>query len=379
MEENDIIEDEIYNQNNILKYLNFKNIILIIISFIVSSITVFSDVPVLSFVMLCVASFFNFPLLIVFITSLVGISIFNFSIINILNISVFFVVFTLITSIINIEGISKRFIVLFKLAISLLLTMIISIFYTNNIDILIYMYDFLVINILYIVFLIGMYVLLNFRKGFVFSSEEIIAFIILLSFCISSLSGVMIFNLSLSNILFIITIIVFSMKNGITLGVISSCIVGVIMLITKDISESYLIVLIVSAAISGLFYKFKKIYILLGFILGYVLTSYLTSNFTMYSISITEVLIACFLVLLFPKKLEEKLTNYFTYNNKLDDNSVLLLQGSNVIDKLNVMSDIFDDLSINNLSSFDYIEETREAITKYLINYVNDNCYNCKN
>ncbi|MEG1141271.1 MAG: SpoIIE family protein phosphatase, partial [Clostridia bacterium] len=117
----------------------------------------------------------------------------------------------------------------------------------------------------------------------------------------------------------------------------------------------------------------------LGFILGYVLTSYLTSNFTMYSISITEVLIACFLVLLFPKKLEEKLTNYFTYNNKLDDNSVLLLQGSNVIDKLNVMSDIFDDLSINNLSSFDYIEETREAITKYLINYVNDNCYNCKN
>ena len=160
--------------NTIKKFINVKNIIFIILSFALANTSFMGDSSPFSLVLFGVASVFNVPLLLVLISTLIGILIKEVTLNIIIKLLAFFVVFTLITVIVNIEGVSKKLSVFFKFIISI---GIVEAFYnliqgTLVTGIFTYLSNIAIAAILYFVFVSGIYVLTNISKGYVFSKEE---------------------------------------------------------------------------------------------------------------------------------------------------------------------------------------------------------------
>ena len=98
------IKDKIY----------IKNILFILLSFLLSGQTFMVNYLPFSFVMFAVASVFKVPLLLVLISSVLSMLVTSVTSIMILKVVIFFILFTLITALINIEGIGRKYSVFIK-------------------------------------------------------------------------------------------------------------------------------------------------------------------------------------------------------------------------------------------------------------------------
>ena len=83
--------------NTIKKFVNIKNIIFIILSFAMSNTSFMGDSSPISLVLFGVASVFNVPLILVLISSIVGILIQSVSMTILVKLLSFFIIFSLIT------------------------------------------------------------------------------------------------------------------------------------------------------------------------------------------------------------------------------------------------------------------------------------------
>ena len=96
--------------SNILYFLkrtfSIKNILFAILSFALANVSFVLDCTPFSYVLFGVASVFNVPLLLVLVFSILGISSTSFSTAVLIKLLVFFVLFTFITALVNVQGIS---------------------------------------------------------------------------------------------------------------------------------------------------------------------------------------------------------------------------------------------------------------------------------
>lgn len=367
--------------NTIKKFINVKNIIFIILSFAMANTSFLGDSSPFSLVLFGVASVFNVPLLLVLISTLIGILIKEVTLNIIIKLLAFFVVFTLITVIVNIEGVSKKLSVFFKFIISL---GIVEAFYnliqgTLVTGIFTYLSNIAIAAILYFVFVSGIYVLTNISKGYVFSKEEKIAMIVVVGLALSVFNNLSIMSLSVFNILVLILVLIFGWKNGWVTGAATGLILGLILTFISDVNMTYVVTLAFSGFISGILSKIGKIAIVIGFIIGNLYIVYYANGFSELTMRISELLIASVVLLFMPKVFETKLDRIFNKNKSLENPYQNMLDSStSVKEKIGAMSDVFDSIAsvVVEVNEEDKIE-TREVIKKYIENTINEKCLGC--
>lgn len=366
----------------IKKKVSFKNILFIVLTILLTNQTFITDFSPFTFVLFGVASVFNVPLILILISSGISMFIGGTNLMEIANLLSFFIVFTLITALINIEGVSKRFSVFIKfiisfIAIDVLFNFINGTFFT---DLFANIGNALIVSILYFVFVVGCYVLININKGYLYSKEESISMVVVLSLACTVFSNIVVFGYSISNIFVLIIILIYGWRNN---GVTACCaglISGLFLTCITNAPISYVISLAISGLIAGVFKKFGKVSVIIAFIIGNVCLSYYTNNFADIYMRISEMLIASLSLLFMPKALELKLDKLFNKNATLDSAYENMLDSaSDVKNKIVAISNVFDTLSNIDLEiTPEEEQETREIIKKYIIDYIDNSCIGCK-
>lgn len=367
--------------NTIKKFVNIKNIIFIILSFAMSNTSFMGDSSPLSLVLFGVASVFNVPLILVLISSIVGILVQSVSMTVLVKLLSFFIIFTLITVIVNIEGVSKRFSVFIKFMISFSVVEVGYNLIQGSLitDLFTCLSNIVVAAILYFVFVSGIYVLTNISKGYVFSKEESIAMVIVVAIALSIFKNITIMQLSIFNILVLILVLIFGWKNGWVAGAATGLVLGLMLTFMSDINMTYVVTLAFSGFISGILSKVGKIGVVIGFIAGNLYIAYYANGFSELTMRVSELVIASVSLLFMPKVFETKLDRIFNKNKSLENPYQNMLDSStSVKEKIGAMSDVFDSIAsvVVDVSDEDKLE-TREVIKKYIENTVNEKCLGC--
>lgn len=367
--------------NTIKKFVNIKNIIFIILSFAMSNTSFMGDNSPISLVLFGVASVFNVPLILVLISSIVGILIQSVSMTILVKLLSFFIIFTLITVIVNIEGVSKRFSVFIKFMISFSVVEVGYNLIQGSLitDLFACLSNIVVAAILYFVFVSGIYVLTNISKGYVFSKEESIAMVIVVAIALSIFKNITIMQLSIFNILVLILVLIFGWKNGWVAGAATGLVLGLMLTFMSDINMTYVVTLAFSGFISGILSKVGKIGVVIGFIAGNLYIAYYANGFSELTMRVSELVIASVSLLFMPKVFETKLDRIFNKNKSLENPYQNMLDSStSVKEKIGAMSDVFDSIAsvVVDVSDEDKLE-TREVIKKYIENTVNEKCLGC--
>ena len=368
--------------NKLKKIFSLKNVVFIILSFVFSSQIFIGEYSQLSIVMLGVASVFNVPLLVVALPSAVGLVLGNITQSGISELIGIFIIFTLITAIVNVQGLSKKFEVLLKLMISVAIVEIITNFVsstlvTNFFEIL---QNFFVIAIFYMIFVSGILVIINIGKGYVYSQEEKISMVAVCAMVLTIFQNITFYNVSVMNILLFVLILIFGWKNGAILGSVTGFMIGMLLTVVCNINIITVIMLAASGAIAGIFSKFGKIGVVVGFVLGNLYIIFYASGISDITIRITEMLVASTVLILLPKKIETKLKKTFDINNTLQSPYENVLDSASTTkERINAVSSIFDDLSeITVLNTEEEKKDFRKILKRYLLDYIECSCLNCE-
>lgn len=173
-----------------------------------------------------------------------------------------------------------------------------------------------------------------------FSIEEVMGTSLLLAISVCSLENISIFGYHLKNILSILIVLVLGWKNGMLVGATSGITIG----ITLGIISSNEPVMVASYAISGMlagiFRKFGKVGVVIGFILGNVLLTYVANGNTVPVIQIQEIFIAFLGLLAVPRTIKIDITDFYGKAKLLPEATEKVLHESeDTILKLNSMSE----------------------------------------
>lgn len=369
--------------NSLKKGFSLKNILFVILSIVLVGQTFMGDFTPFSFVLLGVASVFNVPLLLVLLSSVVGFLISSITTIALIKLLAFFVVFTLITALINIEGVSRRYSVFIKLMVSTVVIELVFGFIQSSLFTGLFPLcaSILIVALLYFIFVSGIYVLVNTSKSYVFSKEESVAMITVVALALTIFKDVNLLGFSIFNVLILVITLIYGWRNGAVSGGAAGLIVGLFLTGITNISMTYVVLVAFSGLIAGLLGKVGKVAVVIGFVLGFIYISYYANGLSELTIRGSELLIASLSLLFIPKKLELQLDKFFNKNNTLPRPYENMLDtASSVKSRIGAVSEVFDslaDISIENTP--ENAKETREVIKKYIIDFVDNTCIDCKN
>lgn len=171
--------------------------------------------------------------------------------------------------------------------------------------------------VFYKIFVNGIAVIRDFRTKKAFAIEEVIAATIILSIALSVFKDIKIFELSISNIFIIFMILVLGLKNGMILGGISGVSIGLALMLIDKGDMMLLSILAVSGVLAGFLNNFGKIGVVIGFVLGNALLTYLVTGNTVQVIYYREIFIASILLLFVPSKFKINLEEIISKNKLL--------------------------------------------------------------
>lgn len=167
----------------------------------------------------------------------------------------------------------------------------------------------MLIFVLYKIFVNSITVILNFNEKRAFSLEEIMGASVLLTIAACSLGGLQIFGFSIRNIIAIFIVLALGWKNGMLVGATSGVTIGVTLGIIADTEPIIIAAYAISGLISGILNKFGKIGVIVGFILGNIILTYLANGGVENLILFREILIAGIGLLAIPKNIKLDIEN----------------------------------------------------------------------
>lgn len=354
----------------------------IILLIFTCNITIFHDKP-FAYVMLAVASLFNIPLLVPLIATIAGFLIFKEQPLMYTGYLITYFVYLVSTVLINIEGMSKKYSTIMRLAIAYVISVVcIGIFNGFNITyILQSVTTLLTISALYPVFVNGSSMLFNIRKMIVFSKEEIICFGVVIAILLTVLSKIVVFNFSLSNVLLAVLIIVIAWKNDWIVGTSAGVVIGLVYSIITGESTLIITMCGFSGLVAGALSKYGKVPVVVAFAVGNIFLSYLyTKDFLLWT-KFAEILVASGVIVALPKKVILKFQGIFNVGNALPTGYENQLgPASEMKSRVGAIGEVFDNLAhITTPVNEETMEETTNVIEKYLHDYKKNECLSCKN
>lgn len=179
-----------------------------------------------------------------------------------------------------------------------------------------------------------------------FSLEEIVGASLMASIALLSFGNFSIFGFEVKNVLSILIVLILGWKNGILLGATSGITIGSVLGILGNGDQSMIAAFALSGMIAGVFSKLGKIGVIFGFIIGTILLTYATNGNTAEIIYLKEILIASLGLLLVPKKIEINIEEFFGKNLYLPTGaSYRLEQSKEAVSKLNTVSETIQEMS----------------------------------
>ena len=385
---NKYISNNIYEKLSVImvglkKTLNLRNIIFMILSFVMVQESVLGEFTPFSLVLFGVASFFNIPLLLILISSIIGILFSTIATTVIIKLFFFFIIFTLITAFINVEGVSEKTSIFIKVLIAtvfveLLFGFLQAQLITNFFSIL---GNILLVSIFYYVYIEGMNALINFNKKYIYSREEKMAMVVVVALALSVFSNFYVFGFSIFNILTFVLVLMYSWKNGPVLGFLTGVIVGLsLACVIPEISTVYLTSIILCGILGGILSKAGKVIVVIVFIIGNLYIYKYSNKVISLPININEILIALISLLFIPRALVFDLKGLFNKNKSLSkpyDN--ILGEAKDIKNKNGAIREVFNEISKVDIEyTPEQLIETREVIKKYILEYFNNNCLDCQ-
>lgn len=180
----------------------------------------------------------------------------------------------------------------------------------------------------------------------VFSIEEVIGTSLLLAIAFMALGDTAVFGYSVKNILSILLVLILGWKNGILVGATSGITIGVVLGIIGNSEPIMIASYAISGMIAGIFNKFGKIGVILGFIIGNVLLTYVANGNTVPVILIQEILISSLGLLAIPKGVQINIEDLVSKTKMLPETTGKTLEeNKETVYKLTSMSQTISDMA----------------------------------
>ena len=155
--------------------------------------------------------------------------------------------------------------------------------------------------IFYKIFVNSINVVSNLGEKRAYSIEEIMGASLIFAIAACSVKDVSIMGYSIKNILCILIVLIMGWKNGVLIGATAGITIGSVIGIIGDSEPIIIATYALSGMVAGIFNKLGKIGVIVGFILGNVLLSYVLDGNTVQIIAYQEILIAALGLLAVPK------------------------------------------------------------------------------
>lgn len=228
--------------------------------------------------------------------------------------------------------------------------------------------------VFYKIFVNSIPVISDFEEKKVFSIEEVMGASLLLSIAFVSLSGIKFWGLSITNILSVMLVLFMGWKYGMLIGATSGVTIGITLGIITANSPILVAAYAISGMIAGLLNKLGKIGVILGFCIGNAVLTYVANGNTIPVITIREILIASLGLLIIPKDVKINIEDIIPQVKCFPVTSGVL-EGETV-QKLNNVSETIADIakSYNESAkeSLSLEEENKELFVDELSNNIED-------
>ena len=246
---------------------------------------------------------------------------------------------------------------------SVLIVQIVPMFFRSFLlyDLLIAIMLAIVTFVFYKIFANSIIMIKEFKNKKAFTIEEVIGTSLLLSIAVCAFGDLTIFGYSVRNILSILIVLVLGWKNGMLVGATGGITIGVVLGIISSTEPIMIASYAISGLVAGILNKFGRIGVVVGFIIGNVLLTYVANGNTVPIITIQEILIACLGLLAIPKKLKINIEDLYGKTKLLPESTGRNLEESHeTVLKLNSMSETIADLA----KGYSNSEEDKEELEK---------------
>ncbi len=352
MVKNILQNTNIFYNDFILKNINVRLFILYVIAFLISMVGFNDELNPFSLAMLGAFCGLNIPVGILVIVSAIG-TYLKFGIVSTIIYVVTAVLFisTLMIArpkkIVGTEENEKirlaKYLVISTLLVQILKLFVTGILVYNILEIVLYVVS---VYIFYKIFVNSIGVIKSFGIKKAFSIEELIGTSLLLSIAISAFGGISVYNISVSNVLCIFIIMVMGWKNGMLVGATLGVTVGVTIGLIFDAEPMLIATYAFSGLLAGILSRFGKIGVIIGFVLGNVILTYVANGNTSAIIHLREIFVASIGLILIPKKIEAKLNDIMGDRQLFQYNKERLLEESkDTICKLNSFSNTLNEIA----------------------------------
>ena len=215
--------------------------------------------------------------------------------------------------------------------------------------------------ILYKIFVNSITVIIEFTEKRAFTLEEIMGASVLLTIAVCCLGNWQFLGFSVRNIIAIFIVLVLGWKNGMLVGATAGVTIGVTLGIVAGNEQITIAAYAISGLIAGILNKFGKIGVIVGFVIGDILLTYLQNGGVENIIVFKEILIAGIGLLAVPKNIKLDIENIIgdkrflpvATNRGLD-------KSKDTIEKLKNMSEAIEQMANSYMDHSDKDSELKE-------------------
>lgn len=230
--------------------------------------------------------------------------------------------------------------------------------------------------VFYKIFVNGLAVIKDWRIKKAFTLEELIGSSIIIAIASMAFNGITVFNLHISNIVIIFLVMLFGWKNGMLVGCTTGLTIGLVISMIELQNGLQIVVFAVAGILAGLFNKFGKIGVIVGFILGNSLLIYLTNGDTIKIVYFREIFIASIGLLLVPNNIKIEIEDLIGKNKLLSNlGENRLAQNEEMLDKLNIISNTISEMVVDKQEEIEALDEDFKDILFDNLEELSDNMF----
>ncbi len=219
--------------------------------------------------------------------------------------------------------------------------------------------------IFYKIFANSLIVIREFGIKKAFAIEEVIGASMMLAITASSFRGFCVFGFEIRTILSILVVLVLGWKNGILVGATTGVTIGTILALINQTEPIIIASYALSGMIAGIFSKFGKVGVIVGFILGNAILTFITNGNTIAIIYFKEILIASLGLLLVPQSIHIDVEELFGKTkllptgpaSRIEDNKETVFRLNEVSETISEIADTYKEAAATIIEEEDIEQE----------------------
>ena len=211
--------------------------------------------------------------------------------------------------------------------------------------------------VFYKIFVNSIVVIQDFSERRAFSIEEMLGASLLLAISVGAFGELSVFGFGIRNVLSILIVMILGWKNGILVGTTSGVTIGVTLGVISGSEPIMIAAYAISGMVAGILNKFGKIGVIIGFALGNIILAYISNGYTIELIHFKEILIASIGLLAVPKTLHIDLEEFIgnskflpvVPNNTLNKSREVVENLNNVSETIQEMATTYNNADVENI------------------------------